>query len=52
MIDKEMQSLVHLGIIKMVMPSYSSPIMLITRKNSNFKRIFTDFRFKTVDYRE
>ena len=36
-IDKEMRRLVHLGILKQDMLSFSSPIMLIARKNSNLK---------------
>ena len=45
MTDKEMQRLVHLGILKQDMSSYSSPIVLIVRKNSCLKRTITDFRF-------
>ena len=45
MIEKEMQRLVHLGILKKDMSQYSSPIMLIARKNSLLKRIITGFRF-------
>ena len=45
MIDKEMYRLVCLGILKKDMPLYSSPIMLIARKNFSVKRIITDFRF-------
>ena len=45
MIDKEMQRLVHLGILKQHMPSYSSPIMFIAKKISSLKTIITDFRF-------
>ena len=41
MIGKEMQS----WYIKQDMTPNSSPIILITRKNSNLKRIITDFRF-------
>ena len=44
-IDKEMQRLVHLGILKKDISLYSYPIMLIARKNSSLKRITTDFRF-------
>ena len=45
MIDKEMQRLIHLGILKQDMVPYSSPIMLIARKALSLKRIITDFRF-------
>ena len=37
--------LAHLGILKKDMSPYSYPILLIGRKNSNLKRIITDFRF-------
>ena len=43
--DKEMQRLVCLGILKQDMSQYSSPIIITARKNSNLKRIVTDFRF-------
>ena len=45
MIDKEMQRLVHLGILKKDMSPYSSCIILIARNNSSLKRIITDIRF-------
>ena len=38
MIDKEMQRFIHLGIFKQDISLYSSPIMLIVRKNTNFKK--------------
>ena len=38
MIDKEMQGFVHFGISKQDMSPYSSPIMLVARKNSNLKK--------------
>ena len=44
MIDQEMQGSVHLGILKKDMSLYSSPIMLIARKNSSLNRIITNFR--------
>ena len=44
MIDKEMQRLVPLDILKQDIPPYSSPIMHIARKHSNLKRIITDIR--------
>ena len=43
-IDKEMRKGVKLGILKVGQTSYSSPIMLIPRKNSPIPRIVTDFR--------
>ena len=45
MIDKEMQRLVHSGILKQDRTLYSSLIMLIATKSSILKRIITDFRF-------
>ena len=44
MVDKDMQKLVHIGILKQDMSPYS-PIMLNARKKSRLKRIITDFRF-------
>ena len=38
MIDKEMQSLVHIGISK-YMPPYSSPMLLNARRNSSLKEL-------------
>ena len=43
-IDKEMRKGVLLGILKKGMSSYSSPIMLIPRKQGGIPRIVTDFR--------
>ena len=45
MTDKQMQRLVHLGILKQNMWPYLPPIILIARKNLSLKRIITDFRF-------
>ena len=45
MIDKEMQRLGHLGILKQDMYPCSSPIMLIAAENSNLKGIITNFGF-------
>ena len=45
MTDEEIQRLVFLGILKQDMSPLSSLIMLKARKNSNLKRIITDFRF-------
>jgi len=44
-IDKEMKRGCLLGILKKGLTSYSSPIMLITRKQGGVKRIVSDFRF-------
>ena len=43
-IDREMRKGVKLGILRKGLCAYSSPIMLIPRKNSNIPRIVTDFR--------
>ena len=43
-IDKEMERLVSLGILTKNSTSHTSPIMLITRKLTNDKRPFVDFR--------
>ena len=43
-IDKEMRKGCLLGILKKGMTSYSSPIMLIPRKQGRIPRIVTDFR--------
>ena len=43
-IDKEVQRLVQLGVLKQGLSSYTSPIMLIPRKNSTIPRMVTDFR--------
>ena len=48
MIDKVMQRLVHLGILKQDISPYSSPTMLTDRKNTNLKRIITDLKFLTI----
>ena len=45
MISKEMQRLVHLGILKKDMSLYFLPIMLVARKNCSLRRIITEFRF-------
>ena len=44
MIDREMRRGCLLGILKKGLSSYSSPVMLIARKNSELKRIVSDFR--------
>ena len=43
-LDKEMKRLCYLGILKEVFSSYSSPVMLISRKLTQGKRVVTDFR--------
>ena len=44
-IDKEMNKLVVLGILKKELSGYSSPAMAIPRKNSNIPRVVADFRY-------
>ena len=44
-IDKEMRKGCLLGILRKGLSSYSSPIMLIPRKQSSIPRIVTDFRY-------
>ena len=44
LIDKEMKCLCYLGILKEGFLAYSSPVMLISRKLTQDKRIATDFR--------
>ena len=43
-VDKEMRKGCLLGILRKGLSSYSSPIMLISRKMSGIPRIITDFR--------
>ena len=43
-LDKEMKSLCYLGILKEGFSVYSSPVMLISRKMTQDKRVVTDFR--------
>ena len=45
LIDKEMRRGCLLGILKKGLSPYSSPIMLIPRKQGGVPRIVTDFRF-------
>ena len=47
-IDKEMKWLCYLGILKEGFSPYSSPIMLISRKLTQDKRVVTDFRHLNV----
>ena len=44
MLDKEMKRLCYLGILKEGFSAYSSPVMLISRKMTQHKRVVTDFR--------
>ena len=44
-IDKEMDRLVKLGILKKGLSGYSSPAMAIPRKNSDIPRVVGDFRY-------
>ena len=43
-IQKEMDRLKHLGIIHKGLTSYSSPVVLVKRKNQNLYRVCSDFR--------
>ena len=43
-LDKEMKRLCYLGILKEGFSAYSSPVMLISRKMTQEKRVVTDFR--------
>ena len=43
-IDKEMRCLCYLGILKEGFSPYSSPVMLISQKMAQDKRVVTDFR--------
>ena len=43
-LDKEMKRLCYLGILKGGFSAYSSPVMLISRKMTQDKRVVTDFR--------
>ena len=47
-IDKERKRLCYLGILKEGFSSYSSPVMLISRKLTRDKRVVTDFRHLNV----
>ena len=44
LIDKEMKRLCYMGILKEGFSTYSSPVMLISRKLTKDKRVVTDFR--------
>ena len=41
--DKEMKRLCYLGILKEGFSAYLSPVMLISRKVTKYKRVVTDF---------
>ena len=47
-IDKEMKQLCYMGILKEGFSTYSSPVMLISRKLTKDKRVVTDFRHLNV----
>ena len=47
-IDKEMKRLCYLSILKEGFSAYSSPVMLISRKVTNDKRVVADFRHLNV----
>ena len=44
-LDKDMKRLCYLGILKEGFSAYSSPVMLISRKMTQDKRVVTDFRY-------
>ena len=44
LIDKEMKRLCYLRILKESFSPYSSPVMFISRKLTEDKRVVTDFR--------
>ena len=43
-VKREMDHLVNLGIIKKGLTGYSSPVLLVKRKQQNLFRVCTDFR--------
>ena len=43
-LDNEMKRLCYLGILKEGFSAYSSPVMLVSRKLTQDKRVVTDFR--------
>ena len=47
-LDKEMKRLHYLGILKEGFSTYSSPVMLISRKVTQDKSVMTDFRHLTI----
>ena len=44
-IEKELTKLVKLGILEVGHQSHTSPVLLLSKKNTNEKRVVTDFRF-------
>ena len=48
LIGKEMKGLCYLGILKEGFSAYSSPVMLISRKVTQDKRVVMDFRYLNV----
>ena len=48
MIDKEMKRLCYLGILKEGISPYASPVMLISRNLTKYKRVVTDIRHLNV----
>ena len=48
MLDIEIKRLCYLGILKEGFLAYSTPVMLLSRKVSNDKRVKTDFRHLNV----
>ena len=47
-LDKEMKRLCYLGILKEGFSAYSSPVMLVSRKMTQDKRVMTDFRHLNI----
>ena len=47
-LDEEIKRLCYLGILKEGFSTYSSPVMLISRKMTNDKRVVTDFRHSNI----
>ena len=47
-LDKKMKKLCYLGILKEGFSAYSSPVMLISRKVTQDKRVVTDFRHLNI----
>ena len=48
LIDKEMKHLCYLGILKEGFSAYSRPVMLISRKVTQDKRVVTSFRHLSI----
>ena len=47
-LDKEMKRLCYLGILKEGFSAFSSPVMLLSRKMTQDKRVVTDFRYLSM----